>query len=58
MIALIVGAILIMLSIAISLYQLSNPSLEVPEAIAYEYWWMSLPCSATQEFVKRCWFCC
>ena len=43
MIALIVGAILMMLSIAVSLYHISNPSIEAPETIAYEYWWMSLP---------------
>lgn len=43
MIALIAIVTLMMLSIAISLYQISNPSIEAPEAIAYEYWWMSLP---------------
>jgi hypothetical protein len=43
MIALIVGAILIMLSIPVSLYQINNPVIEAPQAIAYEYWWMSLP---------------
>lgn len=43
MIALIAGAILVMLSVAVSIYQLSNPSIEASEAIAYEYWWMSLP---------------
>jgi hypothetical protein len=43
MIALIVGAILVMLSVAVSIYQINNPLIEAPEASSYEYWWMSLP---------------
>ena len=37
------GAILMMLSIAVSLYHVSHPAIETPETSAYEYWWMSLP---------------
>jgi len=43
MIALIVGAILMIISVAVSLYQVYNPSNQAPETISYEYWWMSLP---------------
>jgi hypothetical protein len=43
MIAVIVGAILTMLSVAISIYQINNSPIEATEAIGYEYWWMSLP---------------
>jgi hypothetical protein len=43
MIAFIIGAILMIISVAVSLYQITHPSAQAPEAIAYEYWWMSLP---------------
>ncbi|HJZ45864.1 MAG TPA: hypothetical protein VKE41_01820 [Roseiflexaceae bacterium] len=46
MIAVIVGAILSILGIVISVYQIDAPSDATdatPEVIVYEHWWMMLP---------------
>ena len=41
--ALIVATILMIISVAVSIYMVANPSEQAPDAISYEYWWMSLP---------------
>jgi hypothetical protein len=43
MITVIICAILAMLGVAASLYQVHTLSDQAPEVGYYEYWWMSLP---------------
>ena len=43
MTALIIGAILTVLSVVASLYQLHMQSNEAAEARSFEYWWMTWP---------------
>jgi hypothetical protein len=43
MITVIACAILSILGVAISLYQIDARSDAMPEVTVYEYWWMTLP---------------